>query len=404
MTPEQYVIGACLLNGGAVKFAAKHVTPMDFYEPRLGEVFRLMVSMAGAGEPIEPGTVAVKAASAGLRGVGFADLFGFMENTRSDASVDFYAAKVRDESQRRQLRITAQALMRDAQEPETPPAAALSTAMASLKALRDDSPVAGLEARKLAAVLEERDDDDWLVRDLFKAGDRMILTGYEGLGKSTWIRQMAVMFAAGINPVTFDLLPEPIRVTVLDVENTEAQWRSEARAIVRVAVKQGRTDPAQVLDLACSGRIDLTRDRDLSAVHRLVDDTDPQILFIGPIYKMVPRGINNDDDAAPLITALDSLRDRGLVMVMEGHSPKGGNGDRDLSPRGSAALMGWPEFGHGMRAEGDRGAKLVRWRGDRDRRRRWPHKLWRGGTYPWVPEGAGAAMARGEVPTEELEF
>jgi hypothetical protein len=119
-----------------------------------------------------------------------------------------------------------------------------------------------------------------------------------------------------------------------------------------------------------------------------VDQNKPDVLFIGPIYKMVPNGINNDDDAAPLITALDSLRDRGLVLVMEGHSPKGnGQQVRDLSPRGSAALMGWPEFGFGLYPEADgTAAGIQRWRGDRTRGTDWPKRLEKGGPFPWTAD------------------
>ena len=56
------------------------------------------------------------------------------------------------------------------------------------------------------------------------------------------------------------------------------------------------------------------------------------------------------DDAAPLILALDAIRDRGLCLLMEAHAghAKGANGTRDLRPRGSSALLGWPEFGFGL--------------------------------------------------------
>ncbi|MBK0297059.1 hypothetical protein IAE22_34985, partial [Bacillus sp. S34] len=79
----------------------------------------------------------------------------------------------------------------------------------------------------------------------------------------------------------------------------------------------------------------------------------PDVLFIGPLYRLIPRAINSDDDAAPLLAALDTLRDRGLAMVIEAHAGHavGHGGERDLRPRGSAALLGWPEFGLGLRQD-----------------------------------------------------
>ncbi len=261
--------------------------------------------------------------------------------------------------------------------------------MEDLKGIRDNTPPGqGIDSKKLGEVLATEEDHDWLVPGLFERGDRMIITGFEGFGKSTWIRQMAVQFAAGINPISLDHI-DPLRVQVVDVENTEGQWRREVRGMAAKARQYGSNDPSNI-DLACTGRIDITKDAALGAIHRLVDKNRPDVLFIGPIYKMVPNGINNDDDAAPLITALDSLRDRGLVMVMEGHSPQG------QRPAGSrpvplvAQLRSWAGLssvlGSPPEADGTTGATIQRWRGDRNQQTDWPKRLERGGPFPWTAD------------------
>ena len=50
----------------------------------------------------------------------------------------------------------------------------------------------------------DRDDPpfDWVVPGLLERGDRLILTGAEGLGKSVLMRQLAVCAAAGVHPFT----------------------------------------------------------------------------------------------------------------------------------------------------------------------------------------------------------
>ena len=77
-----------------------------------------------------------------------------------------------------------------------------------------------------------------------------------------------------------------------------------------------------------------------------------------------------------------------------GHATTKG-GDRDLRPRGSSALMGWPEFGFGLALDPDEPdlAHLVRWRGDRDQRD-WPISLRRGGEWPWTDERRAATPGR----------
>jgi replicative DNA helicase len=242
----------------------------------------------------------------------------------------------------------------------------------------------------LGDVLLGEDDYDWVVEDLLERGDRLMLTGGEGAGKSALLRQISILSSAGIHPFSF-FRQAPIKVLVVDAENTEKQWRRESRPIVSKAALHGNANPADVLQLWCAPRMDLTKDSHLSDVHQAMDDVKPDLLVIGPLYRLIPRAINSDDDAAPLLAALDTLRDRGVAMIIEAHAGHGlgGGGERDMRPRGSAALMGWPEFGLGLMV--DRGGKssndfkLVRWRGDRDRRK-WPARLSRGiSEWPWTP-------------------
>ena len=115
-------------------------------------------------------------------------------------------------------------------------------------------------------------------------------------------------------------------------------------------------------------------------------------MVIGPLYRLVPTGINNDEEAAPLIAALDTLSDRGLALLMEAHAPKGQNGERFLAPRGSAALMGWPEFGFGLAPQENGSVKVSRWRGDRDQNRDWPDTLWKHGPYPWTADNVADSV------------
>jgi replicative DNA helicase len=392
MNAEEMVIGCCLLSGDVIRFAADTIKPDDFASANLAEVFRAIVHLKKQGQPVEPFSVWKQAEEYGVKGLTMAQLMQWVEGVGSARSVGFYADQVKEASTRRRLRMVGMKLTQSAADETLAPSAAVTEGLDGLKAIRTNTLTARLESVKLREVLAIEEDHDWIVPGLFERGDRMIITGYEGLGKSTWIRQMAVCFAAGINPVTLDHI-DPVRVQVVDVENSQSQWRKEVRGMTRVAAKHGTADPEN-LDLCCEGRIDLTKDADLGLVHRLVDENRPDILFIGPIYKMVPKGITNDDDAAPLITALDSLRDRGVVLVMEGHSPKGGGQvARDLSPRGSAALMGWPEFGFGLSPDAD-GAVVQRWRGDRDAGRQWPRKLHRGGPFPWTADNVADSTRR----------
>ncbi|WIB25411.1 AAA family ATPase [Curtobacterium sp. MCSS17_015] len=246
-----------------------------------------------------------------------------------------------------------------------------------------------LEPKYLADILNIADTQDWLIPGLLERRDRLILTGGEGSGKSYFSRQLAIAAAAGVHPF-HNQQTAPIRVLAIDAENSEVQWARNARYVTNMARQYGTDDPGKQVLVSAGTRLDLTRQADLDQVHKLMDSHKPDLVYIGPLYKLLAKAINSDDDAAPLIVALDGLRERGVALVMEAHAGHGKSlgGERDLRPRGSSALLGWPEFGLGLRPieDDDSMVAVVRWRGDRDERH-WPKHLRRGspGEMPWMP-------------------
>lgn len=246
-----------------------------------------------------------------------------------------------------------------------------------------------LTPKYLEDILTLTDTQDWLIPDLLERRDRLVLTGGEGAGKSYFSRQLAIAASAGLHPFHNQRI-DPIRVLAIDAENSEVQWARNARYVANMARTYGTVDPGKQVLVSAGTRLDLTRQADLDQVHRLMDSHKPDLVYIGPLYKLLAKAINSDDDAAPLIVALDGLRERGVALLMEAHAGHGKSlgGERDLRPRGSSALLGWPEFGLGLRPiEDDPGmVSVVRWRGDRDERN-WPKHLRRGqqGEMPWMP-------------------
>lgn len=387
MTPEEMVIGACLLTPDSVRFASSILEPADFRSRTHADLFRAIVQLQLAGEPVEAYSVWVKAEELGARGVSVADLLNMVFAVGSSESISFYADQVKEAASRRRLVHIATTLLREAGDETYHPSQAAQSATEAIKNIQ-----AGTSHRMTTKTLEEilavQEDHDWIIPGLLERGDRVIITGFEGGGKTTWIRQMTICMAAGIHPTTMNMLEAPLTMLVVDAENSEAQWRAQVRGMTRVATGYGLADPAPNIHIHAKGRIDITKDATLGEVHRLIDEHKPDVLAIGPIYKMVSTGINNDQEAAPLIMALDSLRERGVALIMEGHAAKGNsqNVHRDLAPRGSAALMGWPEFGFGIHPDpaNEDMSILTKWRGDREAGRQWPKELHRGGRFPWT--------------------
>lgn len=393
LNPEQAVIASLLLDARSLMHAVDEITGDDFADARLGMIYEGVLEMFARREAIDVITVGAHLAGWGVRGITEADLHVWISAVPSSASIGHYARLVRDGSIRRGIRAAGSGLVHASDGVDA--AQVLTHAIDSLLRLRESGVRRAVTAKSLGDILLGDDEYDWVVDGLIERGDRVMVTGSEGGGKSTLMRQIAIMASAGMHPFRFTPM-KPAEVLVIDAENTEKQWRRESRAMALRAAMHGARNPADVMRLACVRRMDLTRDRDLGMVHKMLDEYEPDLLFIGPLYRLVPRAINNDDDAAPLIAALDTIRDRGVALMIEAHAGHavGQRGERDMRPRGSAALLGWPEFGFGLRPDkGGRSSndfELVPWRGSRDATRRWPRRLARGASHwPWTQTDSG---------------
>jgi hypothetical protein len=386
---ERSVLGAMLLDGAKGEFARGVCTPEDFSDQRHGAIFAGMLRMLTDGDRPDVVTVGGHLTEWGVRGITDMDLHQWVTDTPYASGVTGYAELVHAEGTIRAARNVASSILDMTGENPSAPGMVVQHALESFKRIRDGFGTARVSANPLQTVLDLPDSYDWVIPGLLERGDRVLFTGGEGSGKSTLVRQMSVLASAGLHPFTGERV-DPVRVLVVDAENTERQWARAVRKMADKAATLGTVDPRQALRLTCNSRLDLTTERDLGSIHRLMDEHTPDVLFIGPLYRLVPRAINNDDDATPLLAALDTLRARGAALVMEAHAGHavGQDRERDLRPRGSAALMGWPEFGLGIRPNRQEAAKgifdVVRWRADRDQRA-WPRQLVKGGEWPWSP-------------------
>lgn len=255
--------------------------------------------------------------------------------------------------------------------------------------MRDQGASGEIAAVTVRQLLDTEDDPyDWVIPNLLERGDRFMLTGGEGMGKSVLLRQIALCAAAGISPFgggSFD----PVKSLIIDNENSERQIRRGMRSLAAAMKDRGARDATEYTKVEWMGRIDITKDLTLSRIHQTLDAVKPSLLVIGPLYRLTSGAITTDDEAAPILAALDTIKARGIAILIEahaGHSNTGAGGGRNMRPRGSSALLGWPEFGYGLQPSNQREGEFVldRWRGDRDERA-WPEFLERGGPLPWSP-------------------
>ncbi|GAC1646397.1 MAG: hypothetical protein NVS9B11_18310 [Candidatus Dormibacteraceae bacterium] len=230
-----------------------------------------------------------------------------------------------------------------------------------------------------AFVAEDEPDYDWLVENLFERGDRLILTGPEGGGKSTLQRQMGVQIASGIHPFTHEDIPAR-RVLIVDLENGKRQIKRKLNELLSINAPE-----IGMLWVAPRPQgLNLSQFEDQSWLVSVIKQTNPDFLMIGPLYKLNDGDPTEEKVAKPVAVLLDRLREAfGFCLILEAHTPHSQNGSakRPMRPYGASLWLRWPEFGLHLSPEG----MLHHWRGPRDERA-WPTLLARGGNteWPWV--------------------
>ena len=370
----------------------------SFYRPAHQLIFAAIMASAKAGDPADAIAVKARLETSGdiAKVQGAPYLHTLIASVPTAANGAHYARIVREHAVIRRLRLAGQRIVQQTGTLSDDGAHGLvERALREIETVRDSGlgdDFATPTITEFLACPDGADEYDWVVPGLLERGDRVIVTGIEGLGKSSLLRQFAVMVAAGLHPFTSDLI-EPQRVLLIDCENGPAHTRRKIRPLVTSANLAGSPVAEQNLwmEIRPEG-MDLALERDVSRLLRLVSVIEPDMVILGPLYRLAPRALNNDDDAAPVLAALNMIRARGACVVLEAHAGHalGHGGIRDLRPRGSSAFLGWPEFGYGIRVASHEDAKrkrlvdVVPWRGDRDERD-WPEMLQGGGQWPWSP-------------------
>jgi replicative DNA helicase len=287
---------------------------------------------------------------------------------------------------RRALAIASE-LQSDISEGNDPYAAA-SAAAGELDAVATDTssepeaiPMADLIASAEGAA-------PWVIPGLLRQDWRAIVVASEGIGKSTLLRQIAMLPAQGIHPLSFKLI-EPVQTLVVDAENPQAAI-AETGSVIDTQLRKtvgNAYDKARCVVWSRPGGLNLREPRIRGEFIRELRTAQPRLVVAGPVYKLAGRekGESYEEAAEAVLAILDDLRTRfRFALLLEHHAPKQQNGFRDLNPFGSQRWLAWPELGITLKSEKDSGRQLVlgRFRGDR-LRSHWPERVDRGKTWPF---------------------
>jgi hypothetical protein len=226
-------------------------------------------------------------------------------------------------------------------------------------------------------------DYKWVVPDMLEFGDRLVLTGVEGGGKSTLILQWLTQIACGIHPLTNKPLPWNPTVLFLDLEYGEAELRRRIKTMRQCAGKAW--NPENIHIVSRPDGIDLRAERDQEWLANLVSKGGFEVVGISPLYKTF-EGDEGDDVVANEVSGFLNILRSDCALISEAHVPHPGpTGKLIKRPIGSSVWKRWPEFGIFL-APND---ELQHFRGPRDASREWPAALRRGGNWPFTPIDPG---------------
>lgn len=239
-------------------------------------------------------------------------------------------------------------------------------------------------------VKESTDDTyDWVIDDLIEKSERVIVVAAEGVGKTMLARQIAILSGCGVHPFTYQRMRQ-VRTLTVDLENPERIIRRTSRAIYNAAYARGYSkSPTAELLIKPSG-LDLMKPEDRGVLERAIEDSKPELLIMGPLYKAFvdPGGRTAEAVAVEVAKYLDYIRDAyQCALWLEHHAPLGESmTNRQLRPFGSAVWSRWPEFGISLTPDISSGLAYTydvkHFRGARDDRP-WPTRIKRGRLFPF---------------------
>ena len=398
---EQAALGACLLSAKACAEVLASVIPEAFYQPRHALIFQAIGELQQTGERVDQVTLGKHLADRGdLSKIGGqVYLLELVRAVPTAANGEWYAGIVQDRGLRRSLIELGTRLVQMGYSTDGETSEIVEQAVTMAREIRDQGrETEDLPIEDILDFVQHEDVYDWVVPGLLERQDRMILTASEGGGKSTLLRQMAVTLAAGLHPFRTWEYIDPARVLVLDCENSPSSSRRKYRPLLAAADSVEQPIRRGMFHIECKpSGVDLTKAQDRAWMMRRVEKVKPDVLIIGPVYRLHAGDPNSEELARKVSVVIDEARaTAGCAVLMEAHSPhqNGFASHRPLRPLGSSLWLRWPEFGFGLRPVEDeksaantddcRGRRVIPWRGQRDERD-WPAFIKAGEKWPWVP-------------------
>lgn len=373
---EEALIGSMLLSIEAVIEGIDSCLPEDFYNPLNARVFTAIRNLFARGIKIDPVTIAGELNDAEVA----SKLVNMSLNVPSWKNASEYGAIILKHSSSRKLIGEIETYRNLLLIGENPYEIAsgmgkMLTGVGSMRSLEPQAMTISQLVANAEAIAPV------VIPGMMHQDYRTIVVAEEGAGKSLLLRTIAMSLSQGIHPFSHKPI-EPKRVLIIDLENpTQAITETAEPYMKHMAARVGVAfDEERLKVYRRPGGIEIRNLSDKAEVQREIAAHKPDLVVIGPIYKMYRRQPNEtyEDSADSAMAVLDDLRTRyKFALVMEHHAAKGKAGERDLTPMGSQRWMAWPEIGISLYKDkvDETMLNVKRFRGDRLQGVTWPDRI-----------------------------
>jgi len=383
---EEALIGAMLISAEATMVGIDSCRAEDFYNPLNARAFGAIISLFSRGMKID----AVTVASEMKDNESIPKLVSMSLNCPSASNAADYGAIILKHSSSRKMLHDLHEYNNLLMLGENPyeVAAGLTKALSGVGTMRSSEP----ESMTMSQLVSNADAiAPVVIPGMMNKDYRTIVVAEEGSGKSLLLRTIAMSASQGFHPFSHQRI-EPQRVLIIDLENpTQAITQTGAPFMQMMRERAGENfDEERLKFFRRPGGIEIRSLADKAEVQREIAAHQPDLVCIGPIYKMYRRGANEtyEDSADAAMGVLDELRTKyQFALVMEHHAAKGKAGERELTPMGSQRWMAWPEVGISLYKDSTDPTMLhvKRYRGDRLQGVSWPDRIIR--DRNWLVDG-----------------
>lgn len=240
---EEHVIGACLLSVKAIAVCTERVRPIDFYRTSHGVIYAAILRMHADDHPVDAITLADELSRAGT----LDDAGGPMRINElativpASANAGHYARIVADKARQRRLIAELAPLLDRARNGGLDENEALATLDRARTEITLGSVDAAeplfVDAHAFAELQVDPPEPFWGSDDtiIIPAGGLALVTGRPGVGKTTWVLDLACHLAAGLpypNPSDDQAPPaypvsRPLRVALIENEGPLEMFRDK---------------------------------------------------------------------------------------------------------------------------------------------------------------------------------